>query len=119
MLMDPDPIRIEHIHQSLLASLLGVAIRPTWSYVSISEISEYAQSVEQYAEKIARDGEAPGSSAFEKKINVYRQRLEKMNYQRLTPDFPDWPVSCFYPMNKWRYPEANWFLLAGFRTSST
>ena len=112
MLMDPDPIKVESVHQSLLSSPLGAAIDPVYSYVSISEISEYAQTVEQYAERLKRQGEDSSSSAFETKLNVYGQRLEKMNYQRLTPDFPDWPVSCFYPMNKWRYPGANWFMLS-------
>jgi peroxiredoxin len=112
MLMDPDPIKIERVHQSLLGSPLGTAIHPVYSYVSISEVSEYAQTVEQYAERLKREGEDANSSAFETKLNVYAQRLEKMNYQRLTPDFPTWPVSCFYPMNKWRYPGANWFMLS-------
>ena len=112
MLMDPDPIKIETLHQSLLGSPFGTVIEPTYSYVSISEVSEYAQTVEQYAERLKREGEDVNSSAFETKLKVYAQRLEKMNYQRLTPDFPDWPVSCFYPMNKWRYPGANWFMLA-------
>lgn len=111
MMMDPDPIKIEATHQSLMASPIGVAIRPTYSFVSISEVSEYAQTVDQYAEKLKSEGADPSSSAFETKLNVYAQRLEKMNYQRLTPDFPDWPVSCFYPMNKWREPHANWFML--------
>lgn len=112
MAMDPDPIKIESVHQSLMASSLGPAIKPTYSYVSISEISEYALSVEQYKQRLIREGEDPSSSAFEKKVAVYSGRVEKMNYQRLTPDFPNWPVTCFYPMNKWRYPGANWFTLA-------
>lgn len=112
MLMDPDPIRIESVNQSLLASELGPALVPTYSYVSISEVSEYAQSVEQYAEKLQRDGDDPQSTAFQTKLKVYSDRLEKMNYGRLTPDFVDWPVSCFYPMNKWREPAANWFMLS-------
>jgi len=90
-------------------SAMGRVLRTTWSYVSISEISEYALSVEQYGERLKRQGEDPESSAFQKKIAAYSGRVEKMNYQRLTPDFPDWPVSCFYPMNKWRLPGANWF----------
>jgi chlorite dismutase len=109
MMMDPDPIKIESVHQRLMSSPLGEAITPTWSYVSISEVSEYAQSVEQYRERLIRDGEEPGSSALETKVGKYAVRLEKMNFQRLTPNFPDHPVSCFYPMNKWRYPGANWF----------
>jgi chlorite dismutase len=111
MLMDPDPIKIESQHQRLIGSTLGQAIKTTWSYVSISEISEYALSVEQYAERLRREGEDPESSAFQKKIAAYSGRVEKMNFQRLTPHFPEWPVSCFYPMNKWRDPGANWFAL--------
>lgn len=112
MMMDPDPIRIESVHQALMSSPLGEAITPTWSYVSITEVSEYAQSVEQYRERLVRSGEEAGSSALETKVAKYAERLEKMNFQRLTPNFPDWPVSCFYPMNKWRYPGANWFQLS-------
>jgi chlorite dismutase len=112
MLMDPDPLKVEAVYQALMASALGVAITPTYSYVSISEISEYALSVEQYGERLKREGEDPESSAFQKKIAAYGGRVEKMNYQRLTPKFPEWPVSCFYPMNKWRYPGANWFSLS-------
>jgi len=108
MMMDPDPIRIESVHQALMCSPLGPAITPTWSYVSISEISEYALSLEAYRERLIREGEDPESSALETKVGKYAVRLEKMNFQRLTPNFPDWPVSCFYPMNKWRYPGANW-----------
>ena len=109
MLMDPDPIKVEAVHQRLMASTMGQVIKTTWSYVSISEISEYALSLEQYGERLKRQGEDPESSAFQKKIAAYGGRVDKMNYQRLTPNFPDWPVSCFYPMNKWRVPGANWF----------
>ena len=34
-----------------------------------------------------------------------------MNRQRLTPEFPDWPCLCFYPMSKMRQGEQNWYLL--------
>lgn len=112
VMMDPDPIKIEGVHQELIASPLGSALRTMYSYVSISEISEYVQTAEQYAAKLIQEGESPDSSTFKTKLNSYQQRLQKMNYQRLTPDFPEWPVSCFYPMNKWRLPQANWFMLA-------
>ena len=34
-----------------------------------------------------------------------------MRRQRLTPDFPSWPATCFYPMNKKRKTGENWFTL--------
>ena len=35
-----------------------------------------------------------------------------MNQQRMYPDFPPFPVACFYPMNKIRHPHANWYQLS-------
>ena len=34
-----------------------------------------------------------------------------MRTQRLTPELPPWPCTCFYPMNKKRDVGENWFLL--------
>jgi len=110
MMMDPDPLKIQALHQQLLASPLGTAIKATWSYVSLTEISEYVQSIEQYRERLRLAGEDQGT--IDKKASAYESRLAKMNHQRLTPNFPDYPVTCFYPMNKWRYPGANWFSLS-------
>ncbi|HBL43903.1 MAG TPA: heme-dependent peroxidase, partial [Planctomycetaceae bacterium] len=33
-----------------------------------------------------------------------------MNQQRIYPEFPDFPVCTFYPMNKSRVPGANWYM---------
>ena len=107
MMMDPDPLKIQSIHQQIRAGKLGPAIKTTWSYVSISEISEYVLSLDDYRKRLESEGEE--ASSVEKKVAAYEGRLGKMNYQRLTPNFPDYPVSCFYPMNKWRYPGANWY----------
>ena len=52
MLMDPNPLKIEAVNQRLLASQLGPALVPTYSFVSITEISEYVPTVEQYGKKL-------------------------------------------------------------------
>jgi chlorite dismutase len=44
-------------------------------------------------------------------MKAYADRLVHMNKQRLTPDFPPYPNTCFYPMNKKRKVGENWFLL--------
>jgi chlorite dismutase len=111
MLMDPDPLKIDRVHQALLNSTLGPALIPTYSFVSVSEISEYVPTVEQYGDRLVEEGVERGSPAFEAKLNAYRQREPIMRRQRLTPDFPDWPATCFYPMNKKRKVGENWFLL--------
>ncbi|XZE55184.1 hydrogen peroxide-dependent heme synthase [Planctomycetaceae bacterium SH139] len=108
-MMDPDPLKVEHVHQSLMSGPLGAAIEPTWSFVSVSEISEYVPTVEQYRERLIAGGIAADAPEMAAKLNAYERRLPMMTEQRLRPEFPDWPVACFYPMNKTRVVGANWF----------
>ena len=112
MLMDPDPLKIDSVHQRLMNSPLGYAIEPTYSFVSISEISEYVPTIEQYTQRLINDGEEEGSDSFEAKLNAYKRREPIMRKERLTPDFPDYPATCFYPMNKKRKVGENWFTLS-------
>src|SRR6056297_861534 len=109
MLMDPDPLKIDAVHQNLLAGPLGAALETTWSFVSVSEISEYVPSVEQYRERLLAEGADPEAAETVAKVNAYEKRLPMMNQQRLSPEFPDMPAACFYPMNKSRVVGANWF----------
>jgi chlorite dismutase len=111
MVMDPDPLRVDAVHQRLMASKLGTAIVPVYSFVSVTEISEYVPSVEEYGARLAAEGEEQGNAAWNAKVRAYEGRLGAMNKQRLTPDFPAWPATCFYPMNKKRDVGENWFLL--------
>ncbi len=111
LLMDPNPLKIDAVHQRLMAGRLGPALRPTYSFVSMTEVSEYVLTSQQYAERLLQDGEREDSPAFKARVKAYESRLPAMNRQRLTPDFPDWPATCFYPMNKRREVGANWFTL--------
>jgi len=111
MMMDPNPLRIDGIHQRLSASRLGPALVPTYSFVSLSEVSEYVPTIEQYSQRLIDEGEQDESPAFRAKVKAYTDREPLMRRQRLTPEFPPWPATCFYPMNKKRKVGENWFLL--------
>jgi peroxiredoxin len=111
MLMDSDPLKIDRVHQQLMASTLGPALEPTYSFVSVTELSEYVPSIEQYSARLIHEGEQEGSPSYNAKVKAYEGRLPAMNRQRLTPEFPAWPATCFYPMNKKRKVGENWFLL--------
>ena len=111
MIMDDDPLLIDGICQAVRASKLGTVLQPTYSFVSITEVSEYVPTVEQYGAKLRHsEGLSADDPAYAAKLNAYGQRLPMMNKQRLFPDFPNWPVTCFYPMNKIRHPSANWYM---------
>jgi chlorite dismutase len=111
MVMDVNPLKIEGINQQLLACTLGPSLVPTYSFISVTEISEYVPTVEQYAQRLKEEGETEGSPAYAAKLKAYSDRLPIMNKNRLTPEFPAWPATCFYPMNKKRKVGENWFLL--------
>ncbi len=112
MLMDPDPLKVDRVHQSLMASPLAPALVPGYSFVSMTEISEYVPSVEEYGERLVAEGADPASDAYGVKLKAYADRLGGMNRQRLTPTLPEWPNTCFYPMNKKRKVGENWFTLS-------
>lgn len=111
MLLDPNPLVVDSIHERLMASPLGVALVPTYSFVSMTEVSEYVPTLEQYGQRLIAEGEEKDSPGYNAKLKAYEQREVHMRRQRLTPDFPEWPATCFYPMNKSRVPGANWFTL--------
>ena len=111
MLLDPDPLKIDRVHQRIMAGKLGPAIVPRWSFVSMTEISEYVQSVEQFGERLVAEGMDATTAEYKTRVKGYEDRLVGMNRQRLTPDFPSYPATCFYPMNKKRKVGENWFLL--------
>ncbi len=110
MMMDPDPLKIDAVRQKIRATPLGAVLKPTYSFVSITEISEYVPTVEQYAERLKLEGTGPDDPAFQAKVSAYEQRLPMMNRQRLYPEIPPFPVITFYPMNKARHPIANWYM---------
>lgn len=106
---DPDPLKIDRVHQRLLDSELGPALEATYSFVSLTEISEYVLSPTQYAKRLITEGEDPDAPQFAAKVAAYEKRLPAMNAQRLNPELPPWTSMCFYPMNKSRVVGANWF----------
>lgn len=112
MLMDTDPLKINRVHQRLMAGPLGRALTPGYSFVSMTEISEYVPSVEDYGKRLIAEGEQADSPTYQTKVKAYAERLVSMNRQRLTPDFPEYPNTCFYPMNKKRKVGENWFTLS-------
>jgi chlorite dismutase len=112
MLLDPDPLKIDGVHQRLMAGTLGPAIVPRWSFVSLTEISEYVQSAQQFGERLVAEGMDATSAEYKTRVKAYSDRLVEMNRQRLTPDFPPYRATCFYPMNKKRKVGENWFTLA-------
>ena len=112
MLLTPD-LHIADGFAKQLGLALGPGIlAPEFSWLSMTERSEYTMSESEYAQVLEKDERlAPGSSEFEEKMAAFRTRMAKYLGDRLQPNLPDWPVICFYPMSKRRSVGQNWYAL--------
>ena len=52
MALDPSPHAVDSVHQRLLAGPLGTALESTYSFVGLTEVSEYLPTAEQFAAKL-------------------------------------------------------------------
>ena len=95
MVMDPDPGKVDAVHQQIMAPSLGKYIEPAWSFVSMSEVSEYVPTIERFRDRLVAGGADPDSDELAAKVAAYERRLPMMNEQRLRPEFPQWPAACF------------------------
>lgn len=115
MAIHPDLRRIQQLTQELAATRLGASLGTTYSFLSISEKSEYITSTGDHARKlIDEDGLAPDSPDFQKQVGAFAARMGAYAESRIHPQLPgaDFPVLCFYPMSKARGEGRNWYALA-------
>lgn len=113
LLLTPD-LQVANTFEKQLALALGPGIlSPVYSYLSLTEASEYTTTREQYVSEtlIAEKGLEEGSPEFEAGIKEFDARMEHYLQYRLYPSLPDWPVICFYPMSKKREGDDNWYSL--------
>jgi hydrogen peroxide-dependent heme synthase len=113
MLLTPDLHTADLFAKQLALALGPGVLTPEYSWLSLTERSEYTTSDDEYASTLEREERlAPGSPEFEEKMTAFRARMAKYAKDRLEPNLPDWPVVCFYPMSKRRGgPGQNWYAL--------
>jgi len=98
-----------------LGEVLGAGIlTPVFSWLSLTERSEYTMSEEEYVQTLRDEGITEASPEFAAKIAEFHDRMEKYMRRRVEPELPaaeEWPVLCFYPMSKRRDTGQNWYAL--------
>ncbi|MBW3663051.1 MAG: heme-dependent peroxidase [Actinobacteria bacterium] len=87
----------------------GAALELTWSYVSLTETSEYTPTVDEERIRLAEQG-VEGDD-LERRVDKARERFETYNRNKLYPQMPAWEVACFYPMSHRREGDDNWYSL--------
>ena len=107
MALGPDLARL----QALQAELLGAPLEPVWSYVSLTELSEYGATEDEERTRLVSE-EQLADDELEQRLSAWRERIEHYREQRIHPRLPAKQVCCFYPMSKRRAAGANWFELS-------
>jgi chlorite dismutase len=108
MALGPDLARLQAFQQELAAAPL----RATWSYVSLTELSEYSSTEDDERARLASEDGITDPAEVEARLAPWRERMEHYRENRLHPRLPARRAICFYPMSKRRDPDANWFALA-------
>jgi len=94
-----------------IASLrLSEYLEPTTSYLSIIELGLYDSTLKIYKE-LADQGIEPHSDQWKAEIECKLNRHKEAMKPRLFPDIPPNRYGCFYPMNRLRGEEKNWYTL--------
>lgn len=83
---------------------------PTSSYLSIIELGLYDSTVKIYKE-LADQGIEPHSDQWKAEIACKLDRHKEAMRPRLCPEIPQHRYACFYPMDRRRGEEKNWYTL--------
>jgi chlorite dismutase len=111
MAVGPDLARL----QAFQAELECAPLVPTWSYVSMTETSEYATTEDDERARLAAEDGVTDPADLEARVVVWRERIAHYREQRVHPTLPQRRTICFYPMSKRRGGPApggdNWYAL--------
>jgi hydrogen peroxide-dependent heme synthase len=85
-------------------------LEPTSSYLSIIELGLYDSTIKIYKELIDQ-GIQPHSDQWKAEIECKLQRHREAMHPRLFPEIPPNRYICFYPMDRRRGEDQNWYTL--------
>jgi len=91
--------------------MVGPALFPAFSFVSLTETSEYMATVEETRARVEAEHAGLGPARLERELAAAEARLARYREDKLHPRLPHKAVLAFYPMSKARDPGANWYRL--------
>lgn len=112
MVLSPDMHALNTLEKKISASLGPDVLAPEFTYLSLTERSEYTQKDDEFALELEKkEGIARGSAESEARLIAFRERIQHYTHDRLYPVLPEWEYFCFYPMSKRREVGQNWYAL--------
>jgi len=98
------------VERRLAQLRLADFLEPTSSYLSVVELGLYESSLKTYS-ALAERGVVPFSPEWNAGIEDVLARQREAMHPRLYPDIPPHKYLCFYPMDRKRGEEKNWYQL--------
>ena len=106
--LGPDLARLQAFQHELLAGPLV----PAWSYLSLTEASEYTSTDDDERARLAAEEGVTDPDEIEARLGPWRERMAHYRENRLHPRLPLKKTICFYPMSKRRTGDDNWYALS-------
>ena len=104
--------QVGQLHRDLEACFAPGTLVPVFSYLSVTELSEYMPSEDDNRQMLIQQEKlAPESEAFAARMAEMGKKRAEYEQYRLYPELPDWEVMGFYPMSKRREGADNWYTL--------
>lgn len=105
-----DPAALNRVELGLKQLALYEFLTPTYSYLSVIEVSLYevqAMAMRRLAERKLTPGTPEHDEALAKEMDVQKERMNERLFRKVPPE----RYICFYPMNKRRGESVNWYAL--------
>jgi chlorite dismutase len=99
---------LNQVELDLAQAAFSEFLSPTHSYVSVVELGLYESTRKTY-EAAASKGAEPFSPEWNAEVEASLKRGGEAMKTRLFPSFPDTKYLCFYPMDRKRGEQVNWY----------
>ncbi len=102
---------LNQVELKLAGLRLSDYLEPTTSYLSVIELGLYDSTVKIYKE-LTEQGIVPHSDQWKAEVECKLSRHREAMRPRLFPDIPPHRYACFYPMDRRRGEDKNWYTLS-------
>ena len=99
---------LSHVQLQFQQTRINEFMEMTTSYVSIVELGMYEMTAKIH-QQLAGRSLKPGSEEFERAFDDEMAQQKNRVMSRLYPEIPGRRYVCFYPMNKRRGEQKNWY----------
>lgn len=103
--------QLGQMHRDLENCFPPDVLQRVYSFLSVTELSEYMATDEDNLKTLEQEKLSPGTEPYEKRLIELKKRKSDYEHYRLYPELPDWEVMAFYPMSKRRAGADNWYSL--------